>query len=345
MNIGGRIKLARKAAGFNLRTLANEVGVSANAISKYETGKDVPGSKVLIRLAQALGVSVEFFLRPVSIPVQVQAYRKRASLGVKEQTATEMRIQEGIERYLIVESFFPDTQIQISVPAFSIQSLEDAEKAALEVRKEWNLGLDAIENLVQLLEDQGIKVCPVDSYAKFDACAFQANDLPVIAVKSGLPGDRQRFSLAHELGHLVLRIPDQFDEEKACNWFAGAFLIPAITLRRELGSKRSVLNIQELRVLKHKYGISMQALIYRACQLEIITSSESNRLFKQFSQNGWRMVEPYPIPEEYPTRMKQLVFRALAEDLLSRSRALELLGDSQGLVLLGENDPINHTNN
>jgi len=344
MNIGGRLKLARKAAGFSLRALANEVGVSANAISKYETEKDIPGSRVLLRLAQVLGVSVEFFLRPVNIPVQVQAFRKHASLKIKEQTAVEMRIQEGIERYLAVESFFPDIQAAPVIHSYPIVSFEDVELAAEKLRTDWNLGLDAIENLVQLLEDQGIKVWQVDGYSDFDACVFLANDLPIIAVKAGTSGDRQRFNLAHELGHIILQIPEDLDEEKACQRFAGSFLIPASTLRRELGSKRSALTMEELQVLKKKYGMSMQALIYRAGQLGIIRDSVSTRLFIQFANKGWKKMEPYPIPEEQPTRMKQLVYRALAEDLISRSKALELLGNSQDVGALGENDPINGIN-
>lgn len=339
MNIGGRIKQARLAARLSGRALAGQVGVSAMAISKYENNRDVPGSKVLMRLAQALGVSVEFFLRPVIIPVQIQAYRKRARLGIKEQTSIEMRIQEGIERYLAVESFFPDAQIQKSLPSHPIQSLEEAECVAEKIRQEWDLGLDAIENLVHLLEDQGIKVWPVDGYADFDACIFLANDQAVIAVKTGLAGDRQRYSLAHELGHLVMQIPESINAEKACNRFAGAFILPAPTLRRELGPKRSALNLQELALLKQKYGLSMQALIYRAGQLGIISASESARLFTQIAAKGWKKTDPYPLPEEHPTRMKQLVLRALAEDLLSHSRAFELLGNAQELSFAGENEP------
>lgn len=346
MNIGDRVKIARKAAGFSLRALAEKVGVSANAISKYETDKDLPSSRVMIRLSQALGVPVDFFLRPINNPVQIQAFRKRASLKVKEQTAVEMRLQEIVERYLAVESFFPEIQAAPGIHPYPIVSVEDAELAAEKLRNDWNLGLDAIENLTQLLEDQGIKVCQIDGYASFDACVFLANDSPIIAVKSGLPGDRQRFNLAHELGHLVLIVPEGTNEEKICQRFAGAFLIPNATLKRELGSKRSSLNIRELQLLKKKYGISMQALIYRACDLAIITQSERDRLFKYFSTNHWRYQEPGdPYPEEHPTRMQLLVFRALSEDLISRSRAQELLGDSLNLELLGENGWLNHTGN
>ena len=343
MNIGGRINLARKAAGFNMRSLAGMVGVSANAISKYETGKDIPGSRVLIRLAEALGVSVDFFLRPVNTPVQIQAFRKRTSLRVKEQTAIEMRIQEIVERYLTVESFFPEFQSPPEPPAYPVLSIDAVEEAAMELRKDWNLGLDAIENLIQLIEDQGIKVCQVDGYSNFDACVFYANDFPVIAVKSGLLGDRQRFSLAHELGHIVLQVPEGLDEEKLCQRFAGAFLIPAPTLKRELGLNRSSLNIRELGLLKQKYGVSMQAIIYRACDLGIISHSDRESLFKHFSTQHWRIQEPgEPFPEEHPTRMQLLVYRAYAEDLISRSRAQELLGNFFDLESLGENGSINH---
>ena len=97
MNIGDRVKIARKAAGFSLRALAEKVGVSANAISKYETDKDLPSSRVMIRLSQALGVPVDFFLRPINNPVQIQAFRKRASQILKTLWGESTRTNQALD--------------------------------------------------------------------------------------------------------------------------------------------------------------------------------------------------------------------------------------------------------
>ena len=327
MTIGGRIKQARKAGNYSLRKLADEIGVSAMAISKYERDQDVPSSGVLLRLSQALQVKVDFFFRPSVVSVQLQAYRKHAVLGVKEQEAIQMRIQDWVERYLEVESLFPEEQHAANLPLRKVTSLDDIETAALELRDHWSLGYDAIENLVQLLEDRGIKVGIISGFEHFDACTFNADGDPVIVTKGELSGDRQRFNLGHELGHLILDVQGDLKPEQAANRFVGAFLVPAATARFELGANRTDFNINELHMLKHKYGLSMQAWIYRAKDLSIISENTAVRLFQQFRVNDWHRQEPgKPYLSETPMRMERLIYRALAEDLISRSRAQELLG-------------------
>jgi Zn-dependent peptidase ImmA (M78 family)/DNA-binding XRE family transcriptional regulator len=329
MNIGERIKQARQANRLSLRALAEKAEVSAMAISKYERGLAMPGSAVLLRLARALEVSIDFLLRPTSVSVQLQAYRKHASLCVKDQQAIQMRIQEWLERYLEIESFFPAEQRPTSLPVRQVRSMEQVEELAGELRANWRLGLDPIENLTQLLEDQGIKVGLVSGFDHFDACTFLANGTPVIVTRADLPGDRQRFNLGHELGHLVLDVEGELNPEAACHRFVGALLVPSEKARFELGSSRTTLDLIELYLLKLKYGLSMQAWIYRAKDLGIILENEAARLFKHFRTRGWHRREPgEPLPTEKPLRMERLVYRALAEDLISRSRAQELLGDS-----------------
>ena len=189
------------------------------------------------------------------------------------------------------------------------------------------MGDDAIENLMELLEDQKIKVGLVDGFDDFNACTFQAGESPVIVTKLGQSGDRQRFNLAHELGHLVLQVGQDMSVEKAAHRFAGAFLVPAENARRELGAQRSNLDFSELYLLKHKYGLSMQAWVSRARDLHIIDENTAERLFRAFSAKGWRKIEPgEPLISEKPLRMQRLIFRAFAEDLISHTRAEELLG-------------------
>ena len=328
MTIGQRIKQARKANNMSLRNLAEKAEISAMAISKYERNLDMPSSGVLLRLAQALNVSIDFLLRPATVAVQLRAYRKHAALGVKEQEAIQMRIQEWLERYLEVEGFFPDQGRTVSLPARPIHSLDQVEEIALELRMNWSLGLDPIENLTQLLEDQGVKVGLVSGFEHFDACTFLADGIPVIVTKAELPGDRQRFNLGHELGHLTLEVEEGLDTETACHRFVGAFLAPAEAVRFELGFGRTMLDINELYLLKQKYGLSMQAWIFRAKDLGIISESAATRLFQRFRANSWQRQEPGEVlPNEKPVRMERMIYRALAEDLISRSRAQELLGE------------------
>jgi len=326
--LGERLKVARKAAQLSLRALAEQVDVSAQAISKYERDLMTPNSDMLLRLARVLGVKVEFFFRTQQVTLSPPAYRKRTALPRKQEQAILAHVQEWLERYLETESLFPSDEMpHFALPdgmSHQMSSLEEAEDVALALREEWGLGKVPLESLVDLLEDRGIKVGLVDGHDKFDACTFWANDsMPVIVTKRDVSGDRQRMNIAHELGHLVLETND----EPAAYRFAGAFLVPADTARYELGEQRRTLDLYELHLLKHKYGWSMQGWIYRAKDLGIISESAATRLFRRFRREGWHKEEPGDqLPPEEPKRMARLVLRALSEDLVSESRAAELLG-------------------
>ncbi len=331
MFIGERLKLAREASGLSLRGLAEQAGISHQAVTKYEKGMDVPSSGVLLQLARSLGVKTEFFFRPDTKLVIVPAYRKRSTLGRRQETAIVARIQEWLERYSELEGFFlPDQMPQFTLPREldqHVATLDQVEQVAETLRVAWGVGLDPIENFMGMLEDRGIKVGLVEGSVAFDACTFWAGGDPILVVKKDLPGDRQRFNLAHELGHLVLKPDVGLDPEKVAHRFAGAFLVPASAARRELGDRRRSISIPELQLLKHKYGLSMQGWIYRAKDLRILPEPAATDMFREFRMNGWHVQEPgEPMESEKPVRMQQLTLRATAEDLISESRAAELLG-------------------
>ena len=335
VGFGPRIMAARKAAGFSLRALGGLVGVSAQALSLYERNQIVPNSTMLMQLADVLRVPVDYFFRQHNITLTRPAYRKRASMPKKQEAAVMGQITEWLERYDDAESFFPDeARRSFSLPS-EVQELlagkdaeltgEGVELLAIRLREAWNIGMDAIDDLVELLEDKGIKVGLVDGHDKFDGCVFElADGTPVIVVKQDIPGDCQRFTLAHELGHLVTRTDHR--QDKLVHRFAGAFLVPKEAAIRELGERRTRLHPHELYMLKHKYGLSMWAWVFRAKDLGIIDQAVAVHLFKRFSREGWRKQEMgAPYPSEVTTRMQRLVYRALAEDLITASRAAELL--------------------
>lgn len=329
MAIGERIKLARKKNFMSQEQLSRLVNVSKMAISKYERNDDVPSSSVLIKLAKALDVSIEYLLRPEREKMQLQAYRKHAALSRKEEEAVLAQVQDWVERSLDVDELIVANTLAPIYPTYQVAQMEQIEECALDLRQQWNLGEDAIENFIELLEDKAIRVGVIKGVDHFDACTLWYKDEPVMVTKADLQGDRQRFNLAHELGHLVLRVDENLDEEKCAHRFAGAFLVPAETLRRELGERRYALDPKELYLLKQKYGISMQALVYRAKDLGIIDEQAAQRIFRQFSAAGWRKNEPgEPLLPEKPQKMQRLIYRGLAEDLISPARAKELLGEN-----------------
>ncbi len=334
--IGERLKLARVRARLSQRELAARAGVSAMAISKYENNEMMPGSTVLLRLSAALDVRPEFLLRSAPQLVIEPVYRKHSKLGTKAQNAILAQIQDWLERYLLVESLCLEERSFEMPQGFpkEVQTLAQAEQAAATLREIWQLGSDPIDNLTELLEAKGIKVGLIAADDDFDACAFLYDGkAPVIAVNRNRPGDRQRFDLAHELGHMMLRATGGLDEEQAVHRFAGAFLVPAEAAYLELGKARTRLDLLELAMLKRKYGMSMGAWIYRARDLGILNERAAEGLWRQFSARGWRKQEPDPLPPEEPGRMHRLVRRLLAEQVISEARAAELMGFSIGVYL------------
>lgn len=163
---------------------------------------------------------------------------------------------------------------------------------------------------------------------KFDGRAATVDGIPVIVVGRNWSGDRQRFTMAHELGHLLLkgRLAPGLGPEKAANRFAGAFLAPKPEVLKELGPRRTWLEPRELCVLKATYGLSMGAWLFRARDLGILGAPDYLRMVKHFRRMGWHNNEPCtPYPRENPQLFEQMVFRAIAEDFVSESKAAELL--------------------
>lgn len=151
----------------------------------------------------------------------------------------------------------------------------------------------------------------------------------MIVVNRATREERQRFTLSHELGHMVQRVPLDIDAEKAAHRFAEAFLMPAEALRAEMGAHRSSIGWSELFDLKRLFGVSVQALTIRCRDLGIFDAALCQRLFRDFSRFGWRSPpydEPFAIPGEEPRRFERLCFRALAEGAVSEAKAAELLG-------------------
>lgn len=338
MSIGERIRGARIMAQLSQRDLANAAGISAMAISKYERDMDIPGSPVLIRLARALGVKIEYFFRPTTVTLSSPAYRWQESLPADQLARILEQVQEWLERYIDIENLL-DKGAHFKLPSKQrIEIMDEIEEAALNVREEWHLGLDPIEGLVEICEDRGIKVGVIDGQNSFDALTLWANnDIPVFVLQKGLPGDYQRFCLARELGYLVLEPAEHINLTKAVHRFANALLAPRPAVESELGTKRHRISLYELHLLKHKYGLSMQAWIERARDIKILSEKDAAQLIKLFRERNWHREEPgSALPPEEPQRLKQLVMHALSEGIISQARAAELLGVHLSQFLGGE---------
>lgn len=328
------------ASGLSLRQLSDRIDnqVSAQAISKYEHDESMPSSDLLIRLADELGVSPEYLVGDTSFVMEDVRFRKTSRASDKEVSQVKARVLDYLENYLLLEGILGLESVSWTNPAnfpWPVYEMSEADHAARMLRDTWKLGLDPIQNLAEILEMQGIKVLFLNLVNVHGLTAFvRVSDglsLPVLVVNENDRGERKRFTMAHELGHLMLDVIPYDLEEKAVNRFAGALLIPAETLRVEVGKRRKNMGWKELFELKKIFGVSVQALTYRCKELGIISDRLFKYLFKEFSRRHWRSppyYEPFPINCERPVRFERLCERALSEDAISEAKAAELLGVS-----------------
>ena len=340
-----RLKLARKRSGLSLRALSASMGgiVSAQAIGKYERGEMVPSSTVAIALADALEVPLSHLLSPSRVSLESVEFRKLASARARDRAAVEGEVLDHVDRYLQVEEVLGiDATVEevLGIDAtegeepegtpYRINAVEDTDWAAASIRAAWNLGGGPIPDITALLEERGIKVFKFSLPGSVDGLSSRVRrlggaDVPVVVCSTTKSLERQRFTIAHELGHLVLSISSDVPGEKACNRFAGAFLAPEEELVREVGRRRLNFGFAELVEIKLMFGISAASLVVRMRDLGIITQSTYQDIFSGIGSN-WRTDEPCPLErEESPTRFRRLCLRALAENEISESKAAELL--------------------
>lgn len=337
---GENLRRARMKAGLSLRQLEEKIGrkVSAQAIGKYERGEMQPTPQVLEVMAQALGTGVSFLASSQTIKLGTIEFRENKLIRSKsDEKLVEGTINYQLMRYLRVEELVGTSIKDWDKPRqfpFPIRSIIEAEWAAHRVRDDWNLGNDPIPHLSDFLEERGFKVILVDMPESIAGvtCFVENNlgpKLPVIVTSHRITGERQRFTIAHELGHLLLDIVNPaINIEKACDKFAGAFLMPERVLWETLGKVRKNISIGELLVLKRFLGVSIQALTYRAKDLGIINEYTYRSLYSEFSKRHWLKppyAEPSPVQTEIPHRFRRLCFRALSEEIIDESFASELL--------------------
>ena len=350
--INERIRRARILRGLSLEELAQQLGdITKQGVSKFERGDSIPNSTRLLQFAKALQVKPEYFFRADSVSLAPLEFRKLAKMPKYRQDQVSEQIREHLERYISLEACFDAVDVRLPVVKshyLPVSSSQLAEDAAKQLREEWGVGNDAIANLTELLEDRGIKVALLDGFEDFDgACAATVDKKHVLfALNTRRPGERMRFTAAHELGHWVMAIPNEVlekDKESFCHRFAGAILYPSDQVKLDFGEhQRSRVHSRELLNAKRRYGVSMQVVLRRLKDLELLSEAGYKSSYIEFSMNGWRSAEPEPMPVERPCRFESLVFWGLAEGLFSPSRAAEFM--QQSIAELNQSIPrsVNH---
>jgi Zn-dependent peptidase ImmA (M78 family)/DNA-binding XRE family transcriptional regulator len=302
-----RLRQARELRGLTQTALARQVGVHPSAIAQLETGRMQPSPAVLDALGRATGFPVAFFTRPSgpALPPGSLRFRARAALTARQ------RRQAWAYAQMLYE-LMASLAAQTEYPAPRLPRLDsDPVAAATLTRQALGLASDRpIGPLIRTLERHGVWVLAIPvPLPRRDACSAWAGGdgaTPVLVVAATPAGDRRRFSVAHELGHLVLHhTPEGTPHalEQQADAFAEAFLLPVAAMRVALVPPITLTTLADL---KTRWGVSLQALIRRALTLEIISPSQYRSLSTQLGARGWRTREPIAVPVERPRALRQL---------------------------------------
>jgi len=333
INFSTRLKTARLRKGWSLQELADAVQLSKQAISKYELEQSVPDMQRLLQLCEVLGVRPDYFTRKELIVLEEVEFRKLVKFPEKEKQRLLEITRDELERYLELEDILGiDTETENPLAGKTVSTLEEADLASQKLRREWHLGDGPIANVIEMLEKNAVKVIEIDTQDSFSGLSTKVGNINVIVLNNSrnLSLDRKRFTALHELGHILMdiRTDNEKLKENICHRFAAAMLFPAVLVEASLGKRRSKLLFPEIGALKMQWGISMAAIVMRANHLGIISDSYYKSYMFLLSKWGYKKQEPEKYDyqgSEKSTRFEQLLFKALAEELISQSKAAGLM--------------------
>lgn len=301
------VQIGRESRGLTQSDLAAALGVTQGRISKIETGALPVPEDFLESLAAALDYPSHFFRQEGSlmgIGIAEVFHRKRAD--VPKKLLDKIHAQMEVRRWHVA-NLARATECTVNVPRLEPDEYGGPEEIARLVRATWNLPRGPIEDLTEALERAGVVVVPFDfETRRVDAISrWVPGVLPLVFINERAPSDRCRFSLAHELAHLVMHSLPTPDIELEANKFAAEFLMPARDIRPDLRD----LTLLKLARLKPYWKVAMQAILQRAHDLGAITPNRWRSLWSQMTQLGYRTREPseYDLPHEEPRLLRELV--------------------------------------
>ncbi len=333
---GARLTLARHLAGLRKSDLAARIDMSPTAVAAWESGAKRPTAGTVAKLALCLRVEPGFFaMRPddvaaLSTTPHFRSLRSTSQLARDQAFAygqLAVDIATSLEKHVeYPEPDVPSVPVPIDSAAGGDAGGDGPERAARRVRQAWGIGPGPAGHLVRLLENHGVLVVfSPPRAASVDAYSFDSRLRPVV-VLNPVKRDyyRQRFDVAHELGHLVMHSdaePGGRTVEDQAHRFAAELLMPAAEIRNLLPATMSAAAWQTLARLKEQWGTSIQALLYRARRLGVISDVSYRNAMTTLTARGWRRNEPGLItvleqPSLLPRALELLAREGIGERLL-----------------------------
>ena len=304
------IVLAREARGFSQKDLAEKIEMSPTNLSKIERGDVGIAKDVLEGIARETEFPVHFFTQEGTIIPENLIYRKRQSVPQKFIAPIQARVNILSRHVQFLTRALNIAPLQFNIPNSSnpINPL----KVASRLRQKWEIAPGPVPNIIKIVESHGIPVLSFDfGTDRIDSRSFLTEDkYPIIFINKRLQGDKLRFTIAYELGHLVMHtfstISPEQDISHEANVFAAEFLMPSKDIRPDYSEG---ITIPLLAQLKKKWMVSMIALLYRADDLGLLTVNQKRYLLQQFNTLHIRRREPQEldVPIEQPLLVKKWI--------------------------------------
>ena len=320
------ITLARESRGISQKDLAESLGISQAAVSKLESGQLKADDELLAGLIESLKYPESFFCRLFEIyPAGMQFYRKHKTLHAKDGR----RIEAALNIYrLHVSQLLHSAEIDFTrITECDVDRFGSARKVARVVRQYLKLPRGPVENVTELLEKMGIVVVPFDPQTRmFSGVSMMLNtENTLLLVNSQMPGDRFRWTLIHELGHIIMHgLPSETMEAEA-DEFAGELLLPS----EEIAPDLKQLTVAKLAALKRRWKVSMNAIVTSGHKRKLISDWEERHLRINLAKNGiTRIKEPRGLdfPIETPALLSELLDFHLNDLRYSLSEVSDLVG-------------------
>jgi Zn-dependent peptidase ImmA (M78 family)/DNA-binding XRE family transcriptional regulator len=321
------ITIARESRGMVHLDIAEQLNVSKPTAWRWENDEFGISEDIVSKLSTTLKYPKSFFYQKGEVLPLSLSYRKRNIVAAKLMSQIEANI--NVSR-LNIEQLLKAMQYKdIKLPVLDVNKYGSPQECAKQLRKLWKVEKGTINNLSELLEAHNILLLNFDfNTERVDGrCTMALDKFPIIVTNKTLLGDRQRFTLAYELGHLVMHLytapAHDRDLSHEANLFAAELLMPEKDIDKDLDD----LSLPKLGELKRKWKVSMQSLLYRASDLELFSDNHKRYLLQQFNQQNIRRREPKEL--DIPTENYKLV-----RDLMTQYRTKQKISIAKMALFL-----------
>lgn len=299
-----QLTFVREYKGYSQTELASQIkGLSQSNLSKFEKGLGPLSSDVMSKIIDFLGFPEAFYEKKISNKAENAHYRRKSGMTKKERS--DIDCSNKLIGYIVDQMAESVEFPSMSIRMIDIEDGYTPESIAQYTRKYFGLRDEPVRDIFTLLERNGVIVIELDHDADlFDGVSFMTDEgYYIIIINKNFSNDHKRFTLAHELGHLIMHtsneflIPEHRDKEAEANRFASEFLMPSEVIANSLRE----LKFQYLVELKRSWLTSMASIVRRAKDIKCITQDKYQYFNIELSRRGYKKNEPVNVYIDTPS--------------------------------------------